>query len=232
VHRDAPLTHEIMVRTDARLFDLMIALAGGAAGAIAVTSSRVSGTVVGVAVATALVPPLATAGLLFARGAFALGGGALLLALTNVVAIEFAFATIFWVGGYRRVVAAEGAGPWVFVRRNAVGLAALLVLAGILVVRLHFFAVQARFEGEARAVLLRHFPDTEGFAIGPVTVGRAGRAGTVDVTITGPEQPAVAALAGAEHDLPRMPDGTVALLRVRFTRVFLMSGHGEVRGAR
>jgi uncharacterized hydrophobic protein (TIGR00271 family) len=37
VHQDVPLTDEILSRTDPRLFDLMIALAGGAAGAVAVT---------------------------------------------------------------------------------------------------------------------------------------------------------------------------------------------------
>ena len=36
IHRDVPLTDEILSRTDARLFDLIIALAGGAAGAVAV----------------------------------------------------------------------------------------------------------------------------------------------------------------------------------------------------
>ncbi len=87
VHRDVPLTAEIVSRTDARLFDLIIALAGGAAGAIAVLSPRVGTAIVGVAVATALVPPLAAAGMLVARGDFELAGGALLLAFTNVVAI-------------------------------------------------------------------------------------------------------------------------------------------------
>ncbi len=56
---------------------------------------------VGVAVATALVPPLAAAGILLARADFLLGG-ALLLAATNVIAIQFAFSAIFWVSGYRR----------------------------------------------------------------------------------------------------------------------------------
>jgi len=59
IHRDAPLTNEILSRTDARLFDLIIALAGGAAGAVAVLSPRVGTAIVGVAVATALMPPLA-----------------------------------------------------------------------------------------------------------------------------------------------------------------------------
>ncbi len=56
------------------LFELIIALASGAAGAIAVISPRVGVALVGVAVATALVPPLAAAGILLARADFLLGG--------------------------------------------------------------------------------------------------------------------------------------------------------------
>jgi len=76
------------------LFELIIALASGAAGAIAVISPRVGVALVGVAVATALVPPLAAAGILLARADFLLGG-ALILAATNVIAIQFAFSAIF-----------------------------------------------------------------------------------------------------------------------------------------
>ena len=87
IHRDAPLTTEILSRTNTRLFDLIIALAGGAAGAVAVLSPRVGAAIVGVAVATALAPPLAAAGLLVARADFERTGGALLLAATNVIGI-------------------------------------------------------------------------------------------------------------------------------------------------
>jgi uncharacterized membrane protein len=103
IHHDVPLTAEILSRTNANLFDLIIALAGGAAGAIAVLSPRVGTAIVGVAVATALVPPLATAGILAARADFAMARGALILALTNIVAIQVAFSVVFWVGGYRRL---------------------------------------------------------------------------------------------------------------------------------
>ncbi|MGO9423048.1 DUF389 domain-containing protein [Roseiarcus sp.] len=48
--------------------------ASGSAGAIAVISPRVGVALVGVAVATALVPPLAAAGILLARADFLLGG--------------------------------------------------------------------------------------------------------------------------------------------------------------
>ena len=91
IHHGEPLTEAIVSLADPKLFDLVIALAGGAAGAIAVVSPRVGTAIFGVAVSTALVPPLAAAGLLMARGEFALSGGALQFALTNVVAIEVAF---------------------------------------------------------------------------------------------------------------------------------------------
>jgi uncharacterized hydrophobic protein (TIGR00271 family) len=62
IHRDVPLTGQILSRTTPGLFELIIALASGAAGAVAVLSPRVGTALVGVAVATALVPPLAAAG--------------------------------------------------------------------------------------------------------------------------------------------------------------------------
>jgi len=61
IHHDIPVTNEIIVRTSPNLFDLMIALAGGAAGAYATVSPRLSIAFVGVAIATALVPPLCSA---------------------------------------------------------------------------------------------------------------------------------------------------------------------------
>ncbi len=62
-NREMPVSKEMMDRTAPNLFDLMIALGGGAAGAYAVISPRLSIAFVGVAIATALVPPLATCGM-------------------------------------------------------------------------------------------------------------------------------------------------------------------------
>lgn len=90
LHSTVLVSSEMMARTAPNLFDLMIALAGGAAGAYATVSPRLSVAFVGVAIATALVPPLATASLLLTRGDVPLALGALMLALTNMVAIQFA----------------------------------------------------------------------------------------------------------------------------------------------
>ncbi|GAF58456.1 hypothetical protein JCM18902_1245 [Psychrobacter sp. JCM 18902] len=96
LHKDQPLTAEILSRTQPTSMDLMIALAGGTAGAYAMVSPHLSVAVVGVAVATALVPPLAASGILFANGETQLGLGALLLALTNIIAIQFTNALVLW----------------------------------------------------------------------------------------------------------------------------------------
>ncbi|WP_227712949.1 DUF389 domain-containing protein [Moraxella sp. K2450] len=75
LHGDNVMTGEILARTSPTTMDLMVALAGGAAGAYAMVSPNLSVAVVGVAVATALVPPLAASGILLASGHLSLAWG-------------------------------------------------------------------------------------------------------------------------------------------------------------
>ena len=82
-----PSIHEIATRTDVGLGDIVIALAAGAAGALAFTSG-VPATLVGVMVAVALLPPLVTFGLLLGSKFLQLAWGALLLFLTNFISIN------------------------------------------------------------------------------------------------------------------------------------------------
>lgn len=90
IHHDIPLTDEIYGRTTPNLIDLLIALGGGAAGAFSMISPRLSVAFVGVAIATALVPPFSSSAICLARGEFELAFGAFLLAFTNIVAIQVA----------------------------------------------------------------------------------------------------------------------------------------------
>jgi uncharacterized hydrophobic protein (TIGR00271 family) len=102
VNRDIPITNEIMSRTAPNLFDLMIALAGGAALAYALFTPSLGLSLVGVAIATALVPPLSSSALLLVRGQYALSGGAFLLFIGNVVAIEFSASIVLLFSIYTR----------------------------------------------------------------------------------------------------------------------------------
>lgn len=81
---------EILSRTSPNIYDVLIALFGGFAGILAV-SSRKKGTVIpGVAIATALMPPLCTAGYGIANWNLAFFTGALYLFLINTVFIALA----------------------------------------------------------------------------------------------------------------------------------------------
>ncbi|CAN7149626.1 TIGR00341 family protein [Pseudoxanthomonas sp. LjRoot168] len=79
-------TPEILARTEPTLFDLLVAVFSGLAGAYA-TITRKGETIVGVAIATALMPPLAVVGFGIATLNASIAGGALFLFMTNLLAI-------------------------------------------------------------------------------------------------------------------------------------------------
>ncbi len=91
----AQLPGEILNRTQPTLFDLAIALAGGAAAAYATAQPHLSATLPGVAIATALMPPMCVVGIGLAQGRWDVAGGAFLLFLANFVAIAFTSAIVF-----------------------------------------------------------------------------------------------------------------------------------------
>ena len=81
---------ELLARTSPSIYDVMIALFGGLAGIVAV-SSKVKGNVIpGVAIATALMPPICTAGYGLATFQWNFFFGALYLFAINTVFIAFA----------------------------------------------------------------------------------------------------------------------------------------------
>ena len=80
------ITSEIAARTRPNLFDLFVALFSALAGAYALIRGR-EGTIVGVAIATALMPPLATVGFGLATLNWTVFSGALLLFATNFITI-------------------------------------------------------------------------------------------------------------------------------------------------
>jgi len=78
---------QVAARISPRLMDLVAALATGAVGAVALARSDISDTLPGVAIAISLVPPLSVVGLTLESSRPGQSLGALLLFLTNVVAI-------------------------------------------------------------------------------------------------------------------------------------------------
>ncbi|MGK6354178.1 DUF389 domain-containing protein [Sphingomonas sp. DT-207] len=87
------VTSEIAARTRPNLFDLLVALFSALAGAYAMVRGR-EGTIVGVAIATALMPPLAVVGFGLATANWTVFGGSLLLFFTNLMTIALAAALV------------------------------------------------------------------------------------------------------------------------------------------
>lgn len=78
---------ELLARTSPTIYDVLIALFGGFAGMIALVSQKKWNVIPGVAIATALMPPLCTAGYGIATGQFHYFIGALYLFCINAVCI-------------------------------------------------------------------------------------------------------------------------------------------------
>ncbi|MBY8828433.1 DUF389 domain-containing protein [Hephaestia mangrovi] len=93
------VTSEIAARTQPNLFDLMIALFSALAGAYAMIRGR-EGTIVGVAIATALMPPLAVVGFGLATLNWTVFSGALLLFFTNLMTIALTAAVMARLYGF------------------------------------------------------------------------------------------------------------------------------------
>lgn len=81
---------ELLARTTPSIWDVLIALFGGLAGIIASTRREKTNIIPGVAIATALMPPLCTAGYGIANGSMEMFLGAFYLFFINGVFIAFA----------------------------------------------------------------------------------------------------------------------------------------------
>ena len=93
-------SHELMARTDVGLDSVVLALASGAAAVISLTTGLPS-VLVGVMVAVALLPPAATLGLMLGAGQYKFAMGAALLLAVNIVSVNLAAKTVFWIRGVK-----------------------------------------------------------------------------------------------------------------------------------
>ncbi len=85
---------EILARTSPTIYDVLIALFGGLAGIVAISSKQKGNVIPGVAIATALMPPLCTAGYGLAKGEYEYFFGAFFLFTINTVFIAIASVAI------------------------------------------------------------------------------------------------------------------------------------------
>lgn len=158
ININIPITGEILARTQPTIMDLMIALAGGAAGAFAAISPRLSVAVVGVAVATALVPPLVASGILIAHLEWKSAANALILAITNIIAIQVSSSLVLWIAGFRRGSDTEvKSNVFEFIKRNIISLLFLVGLAIYLTLNFIHMLNKQIYENEVKSDVNKYF---------------------------------------------------------------------------
>ena len=144
-------TSEILARTRPNLFDLLVALFAALAGTFAIINGR-GGTIVGVAIATALMPPLAVVGYGLATWNMPVLGGAAALFVTNFVTIALAATIMARLYGFGRAVSAHHS--WI---QSGLTVLVFLVLAVPLGFSLSRIAREAVMVAEVRAFLTQQF---------------------------------------------------------------------------
>ena len=123
VHK--PVTAEMEARLNPSLLDLGVAILAGVAAAYTKAFKEILQSLAGVAIAVALVPPLAVAGIGLGRADILFFGQAFLLFFTNLIGITIAAALTFRFLGYSPAV------------QNKRGLAIVVLLLAIVAVPLH-----------------------------------------------------------------------------------------------
>ncbi len=181
---DPRLTAEALARTRPDVRDLVVALAAGAAGAYATAREDVSGALPGVAVAVALVPPLATIGVTLELGRYDLMRGAMLLYAANLFAIVLVGVIILVAAGFVPVTRLR-----LVSRRLAIGVVACVVAMVAVAVPLtqSSIAVVRRADNLDAITLAvgRWLVDVPELQIDDVTLNK----NRVKVTVTGPAEP-------------------------------------------
>ncbi|MEO1272608.1 MAG: DUF389 domain-containing protein, partial [Myxococcota bacterium] len=112
------LTSELAARGAPTLLDMGVALLSGIAAAYALSRANLSAALPGVAIAAALVPPLATVGISLSLGEFTNATGSAMLFATNAVLIILGASATFWASGIRNF----SASPRMWMKRVFLGL--------------------------------------------------------------------------------------------------------------
>ncbi|MBA2932876.1 TIGR00341 family protein [Sphingomonas sp. CGMCC 1.13654] len=144
-------TAEILARTRPNLFDLLVALFSALAGAFALIRGR-GETIVGVAIATALMPPLATVGYGLATANLSIAGGAFALFGTNFVTIALSATIMARLYGFGHRLSSQQS--WL---QTALLLTVFVLMAIPLAISLDRIAREAVIATQVRGVLASSF---------------------------------------------------------------------------
>jgi uncharacterized hydrophobic protein (TIGR00271 family) len=178
------LPEQVLARTRPTFYDLLIALAAGSAGAYTITRKQTN-AIPGVAVAVALLPPLASAGILLTSGEYELALRAVVLFLTNLIAMVLAGALTFMAVGVSPATARKKTASFV---RNQLSL--FLVLTIAVSVPLWFYSEKILFNARYRAAkseILQNWIKASGLELVDIEIYTETK--TIYLALEGPSPP-------------------------------------------
>jgi uncharacterized hydrophobic protein (TIGR00271 family) len=140
---------QILSRISPRIIDLVAALASGAAGAFCLSRDDIADSLPGVAISISLVPPLCVAGISLSAGEWDAALGALLLFVTNLLAILLAGGAVLAILDLNRAALIEIKGKS---RRNAYA----VVFGAVLLVSIPLMITGRQITSQARTEILSH----------------------------------------------------------------------------
>ena len=183
-------------------------------------------SLVGVAIAIALVPPISASDILLARGDFSLAGGAALLAFTKVVAIEFSASLVLFIFkcasitfNIKSLVKA--------VPRYSITIIVLLALGVVLIRNLDQVIVDQTFKTQTYGIVQKQitaFPGTFLESIGYDST--TSKTEIVRAVVRGPYELTPAQVATVAVGLPVPPKGRSMDFRVRFVQTAVITPNG------
>ena len=135
------LTSEMNGRLSPTILDMFVAIVSGIAAAYAKSNEKIIGSLAGVAIAVALVPPIAVAGVGLGWGEWTMFSSAFLLFITNLVGIILAASLTFLMLGFSPVSVAKK------------GIFYAMILVGIVSVPLYISFTKMRHDIEVKQTL-------------------------------------------------------------------------------
>lgn len=213
-------TSEIIARTRPNLFDLAVAMFAALAGAFAIIRGR-GETIVGVAIATALMPPLAVVGYGLATWNLPVLGGSFALFFTNFVTIALSATVMARFYGFGYSLSSQQS--W---RQTWLLLGVFTVMAVPLGFSLRQIASEALTINQARSVLTKRFGEAS--RVTQLDIDFDSEPITVRSVVIAPRNQ-VQKVADIQAELTRRLDQPV---RLQLDQVMLEAGAGALEAQR
>ncbi|WP_338601727.1 TIGR00341 family protein [Desulfoferula mesophila] len=160
-------TGEMLARTRPNLFDLLVAVLAGFAGTYALIDEKISPALPGVAIATAIVPPLANSGLCLALGEVEGGIGSFLLFFANFLSILLVASATFILSGMAKHYGAKIEGKS-FVRRLGLPVIAFVATAAFMSHSLYVIYEERRIDRTIYQTMIGALADIPSTYLGSV----------------------------------------------------------------